>query len=116
MAVIGRKVGPRLKIADDRHVDQKAEYSGPREVPKADGHQEVERPFLPKRRAGLAARYRDKVRGIESEQGQRDNLERGEGRRERHVELGLAGEVPVMSGADEPAAKNQNDVEINDPQ
>src|SRR6516164_4824217 len=28
MPVIGRKVGPRLEIADDRHVDQKAEYAG----------------------------------------------------------------------------------------
>src|SRR6516225_7719929 len=30
--------------------------------------------------------------------------------------MGMPGEVPVRSGADEPATKNQNDVEINDPQ
>ena len=71
---------------------------------------------MPKRHAGLAARYRDEVRGIEGEQGQRDDLERREGRRERHVELGLPGEVPVMSGTDKPAAKNKNDVEIDNSQ
>src|SRR5271169_1107125 len=116
MSVIGRKIGPGLEIADDRHVDQKAEDAGPGKVPEADGHQEVERPFMPKRYAGLAARYRDEVRSIEGEQGQRDDLERREGRRERHVELGLAGEVPVMSGANKAAAKNENDVEIDNPQ
>src|SRR6516165_2900270 len=76
MPVIGGKVGPRLEIADDRHVDQKAEYAGPGKVPKANRHQEVKRPLMPKRFTSLAARYRDKVRGIESEQGQRDDLER----------------------------------------
>ena len=45
----------------------------------------------------------------------RNDLERGEGRRERHVELGLAGEVPVMSGANKAAAKNKNDIEIDHP-
>src|SRR6516162_3367308 len=57
MTVIGGKIGPRLEIADDWHVDQKAEYAGSRKVPKANSHQEIESPFMPKRRPGLAARY-----------------------------------------------------------
>src|SRR5262249_50857520 len=69
MTVIGSQVGPCLEIADDRHVDQKAEDASPRKVPKANGHQEIERPFMPKRLAGLAARYRNEIGGIESEQG-----------------------------------------------
>src|SRR5262249_14289683 len=71
---------------------------------------------MPKRLAGLAARYRDEVRSIESEEGQRNDLERGEGGRERHVELGLPGEVPVMSGTDETAAENENHIKIDNPQ
>jgi len=94
----------------------KAKYSGAGKIPKADGHQKVERPLMPKRLAGLAACYRDEVRGIESEQGQRNDLERGEGRRERHVELGLPGEVPVMSGTDKTAAKNEYHIKIDNPQ
>src|SRR4029077_5303147 len=116
MPVIGRKVGARLEIADDRHVNEEAEDAGPRKVPNANGHQEIERPFMPKRLPGPPARYRDEVRSIESEQRQRNDLERGEGRRKRHVELGLAGEVPVMSGTDKTAAKNKNDMEIDNPQ
>src|SRR5215471_14061727 len=115
MAVIGRKISSCLEIADDRHVDQKAEYAGAGKVPKADGHQEIERPFMPKRLAGLTARYGDKVCGIESEQSQRDNFECREGRRERHVELGLPGKVPVMSGADQPSANNKYHIEVDNP-
>src|SRR5262249_45438241 len=116
MTVVRGKVGPRLKIADDRHVDQKAEYAGTGKVPKANRHQKIERPSMTQRLSGLAARHCDEISSIESEQGQRYDLERREGCRECHVELGLAGEVPVMPGADEAAAKDQNDVKIDNPQ
>src|SRR4029077_12954634 len=84
------------------------------EVPETYGHQEVERPFVPEWRVALAPRHSDEVPGIESDERQGNHLERRERRGQRHVELGLAVEVPVMPGADQPAAEDQDDIEIDD--
>src|SRR5947207_11073024 len=111
MAVVGCQNSARLEVADDRRVDEEPEDPRADKIPETDGHQEVERPLMPERR--LAVRHRDEIPGIEGQQDEGHDLERRERRGERHIELGLAGEIPVMAGADDAAAENENDVEIN---
>ena len=93
---------------------RKPNTPAPGEVPEAHRHQEVERPLVAERRALSRPRVtRDEVPGVERDERQRHDLERRERRRQRHVEFGLAVEVPVMAGADQPAAEIQDDVEID---
>ena len=56
----------------------------------------------------------DEVPGVEREQRERDHLQRGEARREAHVERPLAGEVPVVPGPDDPAGQVEDGVEVDD--
>jgi hypothetical protein len=92
---------------------RKPKTPAPVKFQKPTGHQEVERPFVAEGRIGFAASHLDEVPGTESEQGQRHDLQRRECRGERHVELALAGEIPVVARSDEPTAKDENDIEID---
>ena len=107
------RMRPDLVVAHDRHVDEEAEDAGADEVPEPDRHQEEEGPAVPERGRALAAREPVEVPRIEREQRERHDLERGERGAERHGELGLAGEVPVVRGADQPAAEVEDGVEID---
>ena len=46
MAVVRGQQGPRLKVADDRQIDQEAEDSRSDEIPEPDRNQEIERPLV----------------------------------------------------------------------
>ena len=55
----------------------------------------------------------DEVPGVESEERERHNFQRGEARRQAHVERSLAREVPVVAGADDPAREIQDGVQVD---
>ena len=112
MAVVAGERGADLEVGDDRQVDQEAEDPGADEVPEADRHQEVDGPAVAVGEASPAVlapplAQADEVPGVEREQGQRDDLQRGEARGQAHVERPLAGEVPVVPGPDDPAASGR---------
>ena len=119
VAVVAGERGAHLEVGDDRQVDQEAEDPGADEVPEADRHQEVDGPAVTIGHGRLAAlavpvAQADEVPGVEREEGQRDDLQRGEARREAHVERPLAGEVPVVAGPDDAAGQVEDGVEVDD--
>jgi len=60
------------------------------------------------------ARQRDEIPGVERQQCERNDFHRRKDRAERHRDLRLTGEVPMMARADDPAAEIEQRVKIDD--
>ena len=118
VSVVGSERRADLEVGDDGQVDQEAEDSRAHEVPDAHGHQEIDGPLLPAgnvvpARRALPVLQLDEVPGVQGQQRQRHHLQRGEAGRQAHVERPLAGEVPVVARADDPAAEVQDGVQVD---
>ena len=117
--MIGREHRTGLEVAHDRHIDEEAEHTSADEIPDSHRHQEVKRPSM--RHGNILAadiasraRQRDEIPRVERKQRERHDFHRREDRAERHRDLRLAGEVPMMAGADDPAAEIEQRVKIDD--
>src|SRR6185312_9748997 len=100
-------------VTNARHIDQEAEHARPEEVPKTDRHQEIECPAVAFDHGCASPRHPHEVPGVERDERQRHDLERGERSGNRHVQLSLTGPVPMMARADEAAAEIEDRVQVN---
>lgn len=118
--MIRRQHGADFKITHDGQVDEKSENSGTDKIPEPYSHEEIKGPFVGHRNGfvadvALAAAQFYEVPGVEGQERQRHHLERGKHCCKGHCDVGLSGPVPVMSGADDPAAEVENRVQVYHP-
>jgi hypothetical protein len=113
--VVGGEVRADLVVAHDRQVDQETEHASAHKIPDADRDQVVECPLVwqTDRLAAdfaMLATQPHKMGRIEGQQDERHHLHRRKNRGQRHRGHGLPGEIPVVSRADDPAAKKQQGI------
>ncbi len=94
-----RRVQTLHVVECDRRVNHEAKQTRAYHIPKRHGHEKVDRPFvLGNPRLGTSDL--DIVPGLESDQGQRHNLQRAEHRSQRHHRSWCSGEIEMMQRAD----------------